>query len=45
MELIPYPETRTYVRRVLAYATVFEWRLQLPVTPLTRRMPAVQQRY
>ncbi len=45
MELIPYPETRSYVRRVLAYATMFEWRLQRPVTPLTRRMPAVQQRY
>jgi soluble lytic murein transglycosylase len=45
MELIPYPETRNYVRRVLAYATVFEWRLQRPVTPLSRRMPVVQQRY
>jgi len=45
MELIPFPETRSYVRRVLAYATVFEWRLQRPVTPLARRMPAVQQRY
>lgn len=44
-ELIPYPETRSYVRRVLAYATVFEWRLQRPVTALSRRMPVVQQRY
>jgi soluble lytic murein transglycosylase len=44
-ELIPYRETRSYVRRVLAYATVFEWRLQRPVTPLKNRMPVVQQRY
>jgi soluble lytic murein transglycosylase len=45
MELIPYPETRRYVRRVLAYATVFEWRLQRPVTPISQRLPVVQKRY
>ena len=45
MELIPFRETRSYVRRVLAYATVFEWRLQRPVTPISQRLPVVRQRY
>ena len=44
-ERIPFKETRNYVRRVLAYATVFEWRLERPVTRLSQRMPAIQQRY
>jgi len=44
-ERIPFKETRSYVRRVLAYATVFEWRLERPVTRLSQRMPAIQQRY
>lgn len=38
---VPYPETREYVRRVLAYATVFDWRLQRPLTRLSERMPAI----
>jgi soluble lytic murein transglycosylase len=45
MERIPFKETRHYVRRVLAYATVFEWRLQRPVTRLSQRLPEIQQRY
>lgn len=45
MENIPFHETRTYVRRVLANATIFEWRLQRPPTRLSRRMPVIQQRY
>ncbi len=45
MEQIPYHETRDYVRRVLFNATVFEWRLQRPVTRISERMPAIQQRY
>jgi len=45
MERIPYTETRNYVRRVLAYATVFEWRLQRPATRLSQRMPVIHQRY
>ena len=44
-ERIPFKETRNYVRRVLAYATVFEWRLQRPVTRLSQRLPEIQQRY
>jgi len=45
VERIPFRETRSYVRRVLAYATVFEWRLERPLTRLSERMPAIQQRY
>jgi soluble lytic murein transglycosylase len=45
METIPFTETRKYVRRVLAYATVFEWRLERPVTRISKRMPLIQQRY
>jgi soluble lytic murein transglycosylase len=44
-ELIPFKETRHYVRRVLAYATVFEWRLERPLTRLSRRLPEIQQHY
>jgi soluble lytic murein transglycosylase len=43
-ELIPYTETRKYVRRVLAYTAVFEWRMNRPVTPIKKRMPLVPPR-
>ena len=36
MERIPFKETRPYVRRVLAYATIFDWRLEQPVTRLVQ---------
>lgn len=44
-ELIPFRETRKYVRRVLAYATIFDWRLEQPLTRLSARLPVVKQRY
>lgn len=44
-ELIPFKETRKYVRRVLTYATIFDWRLQQPLTRLSARLPTVKQRY
>lgn len=44
-ELIPFGETRKYVQRVLAYATIFDWRLEQPLTRLSARLPIVQQRY
>jgi len=44
-ELIPFRETRKYVRRVLTYATIFDWRLELPLTRLSERLPVVKQRY
>lgn len=40
-ETIPFTETRKYVNRVLAYAAVFEWRMQQPVTPLSQRLAEI----
>ncbi|VAW79144.1 Soluble lytic murein transglycosylase precursor [hydrothermal vent metagenome] len=45
MENIPYRETRNYVKQVLAYATIFDWRLSQPLTRLSQRLPDVQERY
>ena len=38
---IPYTETRHYVQRVLAYATIYDWRMERPITRLVERMPTV----
>lgn len=38
---IPFHETHGYVQRVLAYATVYDWRKQRPLTRLSARMPDV----
>ena len=42
VEQIPFNETRNYVRRVLLYAGVYDWRLGLTVKPLEQRMQLVQ---
>lgn len=39
---IPFHETHGYVQRVLAYATVFDWREQRPRTRISERMPDVK---
>lgn len=39
VDTIPFSETRGYVRAVMAFATVYDERLQRPVTPLRARMP------
>jgi soluble lytic murein transglycosylase len=41
---IPFDETRKYVQRILAYAAIYDWRLQRPVIPLTDHMPDVKPR-
>lgn len=41
VELIPFPETRGYLRRVLAYTIIYEQRLGLQPRPLHERMPPV----
>lgn len=41
VDTIPFSETRGYVRGVLAFATVYDARLQRPITPLNKRMPAL----
>ncbi len=44
IDTLPYHETRRYVRAVMAFTTVYEWRLGLPVTRLRERMAPVQAR-
>ncbi len=41
VEQIPFDETRKYVRRVLAFANVYDWRLNRAIKPITARMPYV----
>lgn len=41
VDTIPFTETRGYVRGVLAFTTVYDARLERPVTPLHTRMPAI----
>lgn len=40
-ELIPFPETRGYVRRVLAYQVIYEMRLGLPPTRISSLLPPI----
>lgn len=42
---IPYHETRAYVRRVLAFSVLYDWRLNTNVLPLAARMPRVGSPY
>jgi len=39
VETLPYFETRDYIPRVLAFATIYDWRLQRPVMRISSRMP------
>jgi soluble lytic murein transglycosylase len=41
IETLPYFETRDYVPRVLAFTTLYDWRLDRPVTRLSARMPTL----
>jgi soluble lytic murein transglycosylase len=40
IENLPYYETRDYIPRVLAFATIYDWRLQQPVRRISTRMAA-----
>jgi soluble lytic murein transglycosylase len=42
IETIPYRETRNYTRNVMAFTTVYENRLGIPLTPLHKRMPPIR---
>jgi soluble lytic murein transglycosylase len=44
IENIPFLETRNYVKRVLEYSSIYEWRLEREIKPLAQRMTAVQPR-
>jgi soluble lytic murein transglycosylase len=39
VETLPYFETRDYIPRVLAFSTIYDWRMQRPVTRVSSRMP------
>lgn len=41
VETLPYHETRDYIPRVLAFATIYDWRLQKPVQRISTRMPGL----
>lgn len=41
IEQIPFDETRNYVKRVLFYASIYNWRLQQQVVPLKQRMSTI----
>jgi len=41
VEMIPFRETRKYVKRVLSYATIYDWRLELEPLPVSQRMAPV----
>lgn len=38
IETVPYKETREYIPRVLAFSVIYDWRLQQPVRPISRRL-------
>jgi soluble lytic murein transglycosylase len=39
VETLPYFETRDYIPRVLAFSTIYDWRLSKPVSRISSRMP------
>jgi soluble lytic murein transglycosylase len=41
VDTLPYKETREYVRAVMAYATIFDWKLKQQITPLRERMRSI----
>ena len=41
IETLPYFETRDYIPRVLAFTTIYDWRLGGPVQRVTGRMPHI----
>lgn len=42
VETLPYFETRDYIPRVLAFTTLYNWRLGQPVQRVSRRMPGIE---
>ena len=41
VDTLPFRETRRYVRAVMAYTAIFEWRSGREVVPLKERMPPI----
>jgi len=42
VETLPYFETRDYIPRVLAFTTLYQWRMGGPVTRISARMPELE---
>jgi soluble lytic murein transglycosylase len=42
VETLPYFETRDYIPRVLAFTTLYQWRLGSPVQRISSRMPHIE---
>ena len=42
VETLPYFETRDYIPRVLAFTTIYDWRMGGPVKRISERMPHIQ---
>jgi soluble lytic murein transglycosylase len=42
---IPFKETREYVARVMAFAVIYDWRINGSATPITRRMSRIGAAY
>jgi soluble lytic murein transglycosylase len=42
VDTLPYFETRDYIPRVLAFTTLYEWRMGEPVTRISARMPDLE---
>ena len=41
VEQIPFDETRAYVKRVMFYASIYDWRLNQQIIPLKQRMTSI----
>ena len=42
IEQIPFTETRKYVRRILYFASVYDWRMEREIVPIASRVSRVQ---
>jgi soluble lytic murein transglycosylase len=42
VETLPFFETRDYIPRVLAFTTLYTWRMGEPVTRISARMPDLE---
>ncbi len=41
VEMVPFTETRRYIRRALFYSAIYEWRLKQDVLPLESKLVAI----
>jgi soluble lytic murein transglycosylase len=39
--MVPFDETRKYIQRILAYAAIYDWRMEQPITTLDEHMPDI----